>query len=489
MRTSTSLLALAVALFGLLAPFSPDPLLTLATGATLVLGVALLWPPNETPVLLLPFGLQWLSVAVKPIEAAVTGVPLDDLAERGADLTPAAWFGLMGITALAIGMRLGANGRHADRAQAMLQDAARWPKQLILSAALIAILGGHFLEVASGYAGSARQAIVMLSNIKLAGIYLLTYWCLARREATGLLGTVIAFEVLFGMTGFFSTFKGTVFMVILAALSARPRLTLPTLAFGAALGIMAFAIVVFWSVIKPEYREFLNQGAQAQIVVVPMDQRVGYLIEAASTMDTARFDDGLEIMMARLSYIDFLAHAMAYIPVNHAHTDGAQLTGAIGHILMPRILFPWKEPLPNDTVLTAELTGLTFNDMTYASISLGYLGELWADFGYGGLVVVLLIGVAFGRGYRTIINYRRTSPMANAAVAAMAIEPLVWFERALLKLVGASLTSFLAALVIQRIVIPRALAILDRRSARRRGRTEPLTASRPTAVQRPPAPR
>ena len=121
--------------------------------------------------------------------------------------------------------------------------------------------------------------------------------------------------------------------------------------------------------------------------------------------------------------------------------------------------------VPHDTVLTARYTGLGFTSM-WTSISLGYLAELYIDFGtFGALIAMLALGFAIGRAYRVLIDHHGLPTLANVALAAAAVMPVAYFERALLKIVGGGLTMFLAALVIQRFIMPRALAILDHRKA------------------------
>ncbi len=57
---------------------SPEHLLVLCVGCTFAAGVWFLWPSTDTPLLLMPFALEWLQVAIKPIETALTGQPLQD---------------------------------------------------------------------------------------------------------------------------------------------------------------------------------------------------------------------------------------------------------------------------------------------------------------------------------------------------------------------------------------------------------------------------
>ena len=381
MHLSRALAVFLGLLAAALALRSPDGALVLASGAVLVLGFLLLWPAGETPVLMLPFGLQWLSVATKPLLTGVYGVELDALAERGGALEPAAWFGLGGVAMLALGLHVGARIGGADRARALALDAARWPARLALGGALAAVVAGHAFDLIAPHSGGLRQGFLMLAEVKLAGIFILIYWSLARGRAYALTGAVCAFEIVWGMTGFFSEFKGTLFMALLAAAAARPRLDAKTITLSGTLFALTVVAVSFWSVIKPEYRHFLNQGTNSQRVLVPVDDRLDYLADAARGFDGAQALEGIDATLQRLSYIDFLAHTMARVPAVLPHEGGRQLGGAVRHIAMPRPLFPDKPPLEHDTYVTSKYTGLSFSQKGYASISIGYLGQLYIDFG------------------------------------------------------------------------------------------------------------
>lgn len=473
MRASSTLSLAVAVLTAFVLASSPEPLLTLFAAAVLVAGIHLLWPAHDTPVLLLPFLLQWLSVAIKPFQSAITGLPLDDFGVRGAQLSPAAWFGLLALLALAIGMRTGAATRRPRLfAREMRLDVAHLPQRLVIGAALLALLAGHALDFAAGLAGPARQPVLMLANVKLAGLFVLTYWCVSRGRAFGLLIAVLGFEVISGMTGFFSEFKAILLVAGLAAIAARPRLGGGTLIAGGAAVAGVLLVLVFWSAIKPDYRAFMSDGKPDFAVEQPLGARLGFLAEAAGALDGEDLRQGFTALLGRLAYIDFLAHTLNHTPRFTPHTFGEQTAGAFRH-LVPRLVWPGKPLAPHDTIVTARFTGLTFSTL-WASISIGYLGELYVDFGYcGALAAMLLIGFAIGSIYRILMAYRGLPTLVNAAVATTAIIPFVYFERALLKLVGGSLTLFIAALLIQRVAIPRVLTWLVAQRARAARRRRP----------------
>ena len=229
------------------------------------------------------------------------------------------------------------------------------------------------------------------------------------------------------------------------------------------------AVATFWTAVKPEYRSFANAGTGAQVNVQPLPDRLDYLFNALLNFDGVQFADGFDGLLARHSYIDFLGHTLSYVPSSVPHEDGARLGSSIMHILMPRIFFPDKPATPHDTQVTAQYTGLSLGDSPNTSISIGYLGELYVDFGIGGAILAtFVLGLCAGTGYRLLRDHRRVPKLITYGVCVMAALPLATFGTALIKLVGSLVMTFAAALVVQRVIAPWAMQRIGLRASRRR---------------------
>ncbi|MEM9938479.1 MAG: hypothetical protein AAF768_06495 [Pseudomonadota bacterium] len=455
-------------LFGVVASiFSPSPFVVIICFASLAGSFLLLWSPKDLPILLLPICLQWLAVSIKPIQTFVLDTEIDLLTERGAPLESAAIFGFLGLFCMAIGMYLGKVNRGQDTVSMITAEARTWPPRLILICSLLAIALGHVLSATSMGFGPLRQVAHTMAGIQLAGLFTLTFWCLVNRVHYPLLIFVLVFETLSGMMGFFSSFKESLLAIAIAIVSARPKLNVSAVVAGSAIAALLMSTMVFWSAIKGDYRVFITQGMSQQHAYrradVTINDRLNYLADKVSNFDQEQYADGFARLSKRQSYIDFLAQTMQHMPEAEPHTGGAQTGEAIRHILMPRVLFPNKPAVAHDTEVTMKYTGLAFTSANITSISIGYLGEFYADFGYGGaLACMLIFGMIIGRMYRFIMNYQNGSLLVNAALAAMMMMPFIFFERALIKLIGATLIAFVAALLLQRIAIPQVLKILSR---------------------------
>lgn len=466
-----------VLLTGIAAMASTTPLTVAASGVCLLIVLHLLWRGDEPPILLLPPLFQWSEVAIWPLSTIWRQIPLNSISSFGADLQLSTLYGLAGVAALAVGLAVGAGrSRGVPFQLRMRTEVAHWRFRDLARVALMAMGAGYAFAVASGFAGPARELLNQASNIKYVGLFMLAYWCLVRNSHISVLAAVMVFEIVFGMTGFFAEFKNPILTLLVAALAAKPRLRPMDIIAVAGAGAVLLFVATFWTVIKPEYRQLLNQGTGEQVVTVPITDRAGYLLDAATSIDGPRFADGFDRLIARHGYTEFLGLTMANVPQNVPHENGFFTLAVIAHVTMPRVLFPSKPPLPSDTEIMVNYTGLplTWDDNT--SISIGYLSELYIDFGFvGGLVASGFIGWLVGLVYRVLRNSRAAPALFTAGFCLMSALPIAYFGTAYAKLMGAFIFSSVIAILTQRRGLPILLPILFRptRRQRRSGNVSP----------------
>lgn len=457
--------AIIIAVFTLLGClFSPEPGVIALGGLCLAAGVLMLWTERMVPVLLLPFMIQWISVAVKPIEMMVTGKELAEFSQFGGDLTTAAAFSFIALTCLAGGMRLGILSMKRDVATELAKDAALWPEKLALSLSLGLILVGHAMGFLTYSVAGLTEVFLALANLTYAGLFMLVYWGIRARRRLVLVAAITVAEIVLGMSGFFGVFRTTLFTVALAAVSAQIRFRPQTLIISGVLGMTALVALVFWTAVKPDYRFFLNGGEQVQGSSQPITARLSFLADRAGTFDKEEFDRGFEGLLDRASYIDFLSLTLDFVPANTPHEHGERTFRSAVHIFTPRIFFPDKPALESDTEVTAKYTGLSFQNYSYLSISLGYLGELYVDFGqFGACLAMLIFGAIVGLACRSLLESQRTPMLLNVGLAMMLTIPICYFEQALIKTVGGTTMTIIVVLLLQRFLLPFVLrSLLDR---------------------------
>ena len=150
---------------------------------------------------------------------------------------------------------------------------------------------------------------------------------------------------------------------------------------------------------------------------------------------------------------------MQHVPDGTPHEDGQLTLALIKHITVPRFLFPDKPVLVNDTEITAKYTGLPLVSNGETSISIGYLGELYVDFGFiGALVAVGIIGLLTGRAYKLLRDQASDSALLTAGLCLIIALPQAYFGSAYFKNIGAAVFSTAIAFALQRFWLPLALA-------------------------------
>lgn len=422
-----------------------------ASSLALIAIIALLWGSKAPPILLLPPVYQWSEVSTPPISTIWLGVPLQSLSMRGANLEEAALYGLMGVVMLSFGLRLAAQfGQKGPLLGNLQSEAQSLSFKSVSRAAFTLIAIGYFFGAVTAFVGPARELFNSAAELKTAGLFILAYWCLSRRKNLNVMAAVFAFEILFGLTGFFAEFKNGILALLIAALIARPKFSKSSILIAAGAGAIIMSVAIFWSSIKSEYRDFLNQGTGAQVILVPIDERISFLGDAAFNFGIDDAQRGFDLLVARHGYIEFLAQTMRFVPYGRPHENGALTQAVVSHIAMPRILFPGKPPLPSDTEVMAKYTGQSMLWGSNTSISLGHLAELYIDFGYfGGLFGMMVIGLIVGGFFRVLVGHRGSSDLMKAGLCVMASLPLAYFGTAYVKLIGGLVFTSLIAIAFQ----------------------------------------
>ena len=241
--------------------------------------------------------------------------------------------------------------------------------------------------------------IVAFNDGRWAIIYLLFLTILMQRKGYTLLCLILGFEIFIGFMGYFSEFKTVLYALVLAVLSLPGRRIASLLVFPVIIVGVVFS--TYWSAIKMEYRTFLNKGSAQQVVLVSTSEKLRRLTELVSAVNSETVAVGIEATVKRISYVDLLGRAMAYVPTSTPHENGRLWRNAIQHVLVPRMINPNKESL-DDSEITRRYTGMRIGGRDEGtSIGLGYMTESYVDFGRGWMSVpCLVVGIWLGVLYR-----------------------------------------------------------------------------------------
>lgn len=418
--------------------WGPNLMLTMFAVVTLLLGVNWLWRPAESMVMLLIFMLQWLQASVKLFQANILGIPIAGLAEFGGDIELATTLSLTGLIFLAGGMRMGAGEPNASvieasRVTALSVSARRWFRIYILVLG-IALAAGIAARSVSGLA----QPLLALASMKWAFFFMLTY-------ATFLSSThdrkpwliSLGLELLMGIGGYFSDFKTVLLISILGVAAAGVRFTRTRALILVALAAITIFMAVLWTSVKTEYRHFVSEGEQAQIVTVDYSGRIEKLWELIAGLNSNMFRLAVDNTINRLSYVDFFASSLTYVPSATPHTNGGLWFDAVIRPFMPRILFPQKAVL-DDSARTNQYSGVQVAGAEQgASISIGYIGESYIDFGAWLMMLPLLgYGWCLGWLYRWLAYRSAARGLLGMAIATAVLFPAIFLESSITKVIG-----------------------------------------------------
>lgn len=441
---------LATGLLMVAGAFSKNPGLTTAAILMLPVLASLLWFKGEPPVMVLACTMQWLQASVAIFYVDFHGLTMEEAAGYQEFVT-ATWLSLLGILVLAVGMRLALVGRR----DTVMADVAREGQQLEPGRIFGLYLGTFLLfsmltKVASLVPGLA-QPILALGSIKWVMVFLLTYAVLQRRQGYGLLALCVGLELVVGFIGFFSGFK-QIFMILLTVL--------PTAGYAfrgwrvvqvTVLAVVLVALSIMWTVVKVDYREFLNRGSGEQEVNVPIAERIEVLRDLVEKMDAESIQKGVETLVLRVNYVNYFALCLMNIPANLPFAHGKLWGEAIERTFKPRFLFPEKTAI-DDSERTSYYTGVYVAGAEQGtSISIGYMGESYIDYGKVGMFVpVLLLGLFYGCIYRYFVHFPHPV-MGFAMATAILLFGAYQLETSNIKLVGGNLMTFLVLAFVSKL--------------------------------------
>jgi hypothetical protein len=173
---------------------------------------------------------------------------------------------------------------------------------------------------------------------------------------------------------------------------------------------------------------------------------------ATEQVQRHHFEKGLEETLSRVAYTDFFGSAIKYVPETIEHTGGKLWGEAILHPLMPRILFRNK-PAINDSDRTNTYTGVRVaGEKEGTSISIGYVGESYIDFGrFGMFIAIFLWGLFIGLCY-WIIRTRAPTPLLGTALASsLLLTTVLYLENSNIKMSGSLVASTLVTWVLMTV--------------------------------------
>lgn len=448
----------------------------LAPVALLLLGAIwyFLRSDEGPPVLSLALTFQWAQVCSGVFYHGLTGRPLEAILLS--DYRPMVLLGMGCVAALLIGLKLALIGHRSPTTRLALPVHILSTQGLLVVYFVLLSSMGAFLAVA-WRVPLLTQGLIAMSFLRLVALYLLL-----RRYTTGRLRwrqvlLLLGIEVVLGFTGFFASFREPLMMLVLVLLE---RFDARKLRNWFLVGASAAAILLFgllWLSIRGTYRSSFEVEAFAQSRTARLE-KVASLSKGFFGSGAEALRENMDFFVERLWAIYYPALAVSRVPEVLPHEEGRILTGAVRHILMPRLFFPNKPSLPSDSEMVRKYSGLWVAGADEGtSIAFGYAAESYIDFGLPWMFLPSLVfGFVMGHLYRFCLRVIWHRELAIGLVTVVFWLSLYLFERSWIKTLGFSFT-LMIYMGVSVFVLDRLL--MGRRTRRRRllGLGEPLPAA------------
>lgn len=441
----------------LAAPFSRDPMSTVLCGIMPWVLISLVDQPGMPAVAVYYLLWQWLEAAVRLLLAFIDHESMGD-GIYGPYVTRAFWYSMVSLAVFALAFRFALSGVRPP-SDDKLDEHLDWrPSSLFWLFLATSVLAAAASLGASFSAGLA-QPLAAVGSLKYAVLFVLFATVVSTRNGIEWLLAALAIEVVAGFGGFFSSFKEVFIVLLLAGLAARLPLRTGNLIGGLAAIATLLCLGLFWTAVKAEYRDIVSGYSGAQAVNVSVPERAGLLLDKA--LHPGAIDWGLaaDQLLRRIAYIDFFGAVIGYTEVAPEPETFGRWRDALEHVVKPRILFPDKAVL-NDTEVFIRYVRTDLGDETRAgtSISIGYLGENFIDFGFPGMLFpVALLGLLLGG----MLRYFMTRPVAWMAregfATALVLALVTGMELSLAKFLGGTIIVFVVLAFFLKFFFPAAV--------------------------------
>ncbi len=449
----------------MVAPFAPDPLPLAVGGFVPWIVLSLLDRPGMPAAVVFYFVWQWGQVFARALQSMVDGERMA-AGSYGPGVLDAYWYMLASVVVLALSFRAVLGNLPAPTPEAA-QAHLRWrPKDLFIFYCCMLALA---IACSYGYrlSQSLSQQFDALARIQIVAGFLLFTTVLSVGRGAKLVVAVVAVEIIIGMSGILSNFRGVFIFLGIAAIAARMKLSATAVMGGVAAFGVLLSLGLFWTAVKTEYRDFLLQGEDIQFTRRPLSERFAYLGSLALSAESLDWKMASYTMLSRFAYVDIFGSVIGYSEGVRNERSLRQWQESFDHVFKPRVLFPNK-PILSDTETYARLTGtdpeLVMRNAT--SISVGYMAENYVDLGFPGMLVgIFVLGAIIASAVRYFM--RRDLPWMVRQGIVLALLYSVGgngVEVSMPKVLGATIMFFIVYALLAKFVLRYLLRWLDSRS-------------------------
>jgi len=393
--------------------FSQYLLLSVEAGAVLSIIILLFWKPFVPASLLYFFMYQWLQVFMIVLYADYQGERIENFVDtnnRSGFLVLVSFIHVAVMALIASISWQKIKGSYYKLLKAVLQIDTK----KVLIAYLISTLIFPVLYTLTRPMPSLNQIIISLTVLRNVFIILLAFILFLKKDKLKvLIVIVLVSEFLLGFVSFFSSFKEVVLFVLLVYLTVNPKIKFGLIIKVLPLVTVLILALIFWSYIKPQYREFISGGAiSGQFVYVSKTDALDYLWERAQTFNKDEINSGTMTLMDRVQAMRYYLEVYNRVPLIIPHENGKNLMSCLSFLLVPRFINSNKGILDPSSKLSYYSGKRYMNASEGTSIAMGYLCDFYIDFGVWGMFIpVIFVGLIIGWGINQIMKMKKLNTL------------------------------------------------------------------------------
>ncbi len=428
--------------------FMDNSLYILAGYATLILILQLTWRQNIPNVFVFIMIYHWLQVVsyIFYVNESWNG----DLNQQTESSGKAYIVSLAGLIIMSFIFNRIAYKQFSITTKRFEQELALINPQRVMLLYLVLYFISNILGSIAFSVSALTQVFINIALIKWAGFTLLGFIAVKNKSYRKFFIIAFALEFVSGFFSFFSSFKDVIFYTIIVALTfvkqVESRIAFRSLLVGAVL----FSFALVWTIVKGDYREFLNNGTGEQVVVVSQDEAFTKLGDLVTSLNEAAINNGTEQLLYRLQYVFNLSKSMDMVPATIPYQNGAVWKSTITYISVPRFLNPGKTAY-NASERATKYTGIMYAGTEQGtSFSLGYFADCYVDFGVPGMFLALaMIAWLWSRAYRFFLKTSSENLVFNYAVVAAFFVQFCYYESDGTFLLGRFFSTFVVFLLLK----------------------------------------
>lgn len=437
-----------------LAPFSRDPMAVIVCGVMPWILVKIVDRPRMPAVIVYYLLWTWIQAAARLLLAANDGESLGD-GFFGPNVARAFWYSMASLIVLAVAFRM-TLGSLPPPPPGRADEHTLWrPSSLFLLYLLTSAFSLALTPLAT-LSSSLIQQLYAIGSLKYAVMFMFFATVLSTGSGVGLLLLVVAIEVISGFGSLFSGFKTVFIVLLIVALSLRMPLRLANIAVGLGTLVLLVWLGIFWTAVKPEYRDLATGYTGAQNVSASVGDRASLLIGKLFHPEEIDWGEATNQLLKRIAYIDFFGATISVAETSPEPVTFGRWRDALEHIGKPRLFFPDKAALDDTEIFVRYVRADVAEEARVGtSISIGYLAENFIDFGFPWMLFpVAALGLILGG----MIRYFMTRPVAWAAgegiATAMTLTISAGMELSIAKFLGGGIVAFVVLALCLRFLYP-----------------------------------